>query len=690
MNATANSIASPRQMLFGVARKYPFKIFLSVALGFSGALFNGISTALIVPILMSLLGQEQILEGGPPILKALITPFDQVPEPYRLAVMAIATIFVIILKNASHYFTSLASGVLSQSLTSDLQEQGLRLVLEVDLAYFSTVRVGDLMNRLGGEMNRAIGAITGTISLIVTIVTIFVFLGLMLSISWQLTVITTILLPTSVLCSQFLIKQAKALSRLITEVNTAYSGGLVELISGIRLVKSTGNEKREYHRFVGYVRQREKVQLQSQMNSALIGPMAEVINITILFILVFLSRMLFQDQLNALSAIMVTYLLLLSRMLPYISQLNGVRNQLAQASSPIEVVYDLLRRDNKNFMGNGSIPYEGLKQKIEFKNISFAYPNTEESVLNNVNLCLPKGTTLALVGSSGAGKSTLADLLPRFYDPTSGVILIDGCDLRDLNLAQLRTTMGIVSQDTFLFNNTIRYNIAYGRPNMSDDEILEAAKRANAYEFIARLPGGFETLIGDRGVMLSGGQRQRLAIARALVQNPEILILDEATSALDTVSERLVQEAIDELSRDRTTLVIAHRLSTVQKADQIAVMEKGRVVELGTHKELISKGGVYSNLCNLQFGSEDAESHESVDENHQRSLSQVSYEFRTSLNAMLGLLTLLNDGLVDTEEERQELTEKAYNSTEDLLKSLERMEKIQQTQERQKPAISAR
>jgi subfamily B ATP-binding cassette protein MsbA len=210
--------------------------------------------------------------------------------------------------------------------------------------------------------------------------------------------------------------------------------------------------------------------------------------------------------------------------------------------------------------------------------------------------------TLALVGSSGAGKSTLADLLPRFYDCDMGGISIDDRDIREFDLRSLRQSMGIVSQDTFLFNDTVANNIAYGVEEFTRDGVIEAAKRANAYQFISELPLGFDTTIGDRGVLLSGGQRQRLAIARALLKNPEILILDEATSALDTVSERIVQQAIDELSRDRTVLVIAHRLSTIQNADQIAVFDKGRVVEIGTHRELLSKSGVYANLYRMQFG----------------------------------------------------------------------------------------
>lgn len=271
------------------------------------------------------------------------------------------------------------------------------------------------------------------------------------------------------------------------------------------------------------------------------------------------------------------------------------------------------------------------------------------------------------MGSSGAGKSTLADLLPRFYDPTIGSIKIDGTDLREFDVKTLRREMGIVSQDTFLFNTTVRNNIAYARPDATDEEVTAAAKRANAYEFIMGLPKGFDTLIGDRGVLLSGGQRQRLAIARALVQDPDILILDEATSALDTVSERLVQAAIEELSRSRTTLVIAHRLSTVQKANQIAVLDKGRVVEVGTHRELLSKGGFYARLYEMQFSQQP----QGISTYHEEIRNRLSYEARTRLNSIIGSLRLLADELVDTPEEQNELLEESYSSAISILNTIE-------------------
>ncbi|MEH2436915.1 MAG: ATP-binding cassette domain-containing protein [Nostoc sp.] len=686
---------STRKLLLRFAKPYPGLILLTILLGFSGALFNGISTALIVPVILKIVGQEVDLSSAPPILKRLISPFDNTPESYRIVVMAGTILFTIFLKNLATYASALASSSLTRKLTSDMRETGLKLLLEVDIDYYTKTKVGDLINRLGGEIGRAASAIGSTVKIVILGITILVFVGLLLSISWQLTIASTLLLLLVTLINQYAISKSRTFGKQLSEMSRAYSISVLETLNGIRLVKATGNEEKEYERIQKLIRDRELADFQSQVNSEAITPLSEVMGITALLLIVLLSKTFFAGQVSSLSTVLLTYLLVLLRVLPLISQLNTIRSNFASTAASVDMANEFLSLHDKPFMDQGKLPYTKLQEGVSFNSLCFTYPGHEKLVVKDVNLFLHRGTTLALVGSSGAGKSTLADLLPRFYDPIAGSITIDGTNLREFDIVSLRKRMGIVSQDTFLFNDSVRNNIAYGREEATEDEILTAAKRANAYEFISKLPQGFDTLIGDRGVMLSGGQRQRLAIARALLQNPDILILDEATSALDTVSERLVQSALDELSRDRTTLVIAHRLSTVQKADQIAVLDQGQVVEVGTHEELLQKGGYYSRLYSMQFSDRPNKNliqtkifqamrlnskkfieHPEVATQHKQSLLRISHEIRTQLNSMIGFLRLSLDDLVDDSQEQQKLIEDSYKSAWRILNTIDVFEDV--------------
>ena len=594
---------NPNQLIIQFASRYPKLIGLAVVLGFSGAVFNGVSTALIIPVIFGFLGQEIGMKGMPPILQHLLSGSSNgLPHDHHYLIMLAWVLGAIVLKNLASYASSIVSSRLSQTLTRQIRQDGIRLLLDVDLQFFSKNKLGDLMSQLGGETSRAAEAIRITTSLFTTCITIFVFTAFLLAISWPLTIATTILLGLASLSNQFLVKRARRNGEILSEKSRGYSVMQQEILSGIRLVKTTGNEDIEYNNLSQLIEARENAELESQATFAIVPPLNEIAGIVTVLTIVILGKAWFGTQPGSLSTILLTYLLVLFRLLPFVSQLNAQRSSFANAAPSVQVVADFLRRDNKPFMARGQAHYSGIKDAIRFTDLAFRYPGNEDWTLQDINLTLPKGKTLALVGSSGAGKSTLADLLPRFYDCDRGGISIDDRDIREFDLRSLRQSMGIVSQDTFLFNDTVANNIAYGVEASTREGVIEAAKRANAYQFISELPLGFDTTIGDRGVLLSGGQRQRLAIARALLKNPEILILDEATSALDTVSERIVQQAIDELSRDRTVLVIAHRLSTIQNADQIAVFEKGRVVEVGTHGELLSKCGVYANLYRMQFG----------------------------------------------------------------------------------------
>lgn len=675
----------PNRLLLYIAQRYPLWITLTVVLGLAGAIFNGVSTALIVPVLLSFLEQDMAMGGMPPIIQQLLAPFDRLPDEWRLLVMAGVIVLLLALKNGATYASALVSGALKRVLVTDLREEGLRLVLEVDLDFYSQTSLGDVVNRLNVEMNRAVVAITTTARSVTTVLTITVFVGLLLALSWPLTLAAGLLLGGVTWMNQLGMVRARHLGEQLSETSKVYSINLMDVLTGMRLVRATATERQEYARLRQLVRAREQAEFRSMASAAAIAPISEITGVLALIGIVWLGRTFLATQLEALSTVLLTYLLLIFRLLPLLSQLNTARNQVANGMSSVLLTEAFLNRHDKPFMVSGDRPYSGLQQGIHFNHVSFNYRGTPQAVLSEVELYLPRGTTLALVGASGAGKSTLADLLPRFYDPTAGTILIDGVDLREFDIRSLRRAMGIISQETILFNASVRDNIAYGVLDATDQEIWNAAKLAHADEFIAQLPRGLDTPIGDRGVLLSGGQRQRLAIARALLQNPEILILDEATSALDTVSERLVQQALETLSRDRTTLVIAHRLSTVQKAEQIAVLDQGRVVERGTHEQLLKQGGYYTRLCAMQFTDRTMPAAVNLTNLQQinppiarRQVAQRSYEIRNRLNILMGSLRLMLDDMITDPGERDELIEEAYYSTLSVLKSLEALEQEQE------------
>jgi ATP-binding cassette, subfamily B, bacterial MsbA len=591
---------NPNRLLLKFARRYPRLVVMTSVLGLSGALFNGVSTALVVPVILGFLGQGNSPTPMPPQIQKVLGFFSGNATPSFSTLLAIV-LLLIVFKNIAAYFSSLTSARLTQTLSTSIRKDAIRMLLDVDIDFYGHNKVGDLIGQIGGEVSRTADAIKIALQIITVGLTILVFVALLLTISWKLTLMATLLLCLVTLCNQRFIKRAKKSGQDLSDHSREYSITLLESLNGIRLIKSASQEATTYKQLSWLIDAREKAELISQANYALIGPVNEIAGICTVIAIVIFSRTVMASESAALSTLLLMYLLTLFRMLPFVSQLNSLRSQFANNSPSVRIIHEFLDRHSKPIMVQGQHLYTGLKQGIQFEDIVFGYPTSPGPVLKGVSLNLPRGTTLALVGTSGAGKSTLADLLPRFYDCQGGRIALDGVNLKDFDIRSLRRAMGIVSQETFLFNTTIYNNIAYGCDRVSESQVIDAAKRANAYEFIAQMPKGLHTHIGDRGVLLSGGQRQRLAIARALLRNPDILILDEATSALDTVSERLVQQAIDELSRDRTVLVIAHRLSTIQNADQIAVFHQGQVVEVGTHDALLEKGGQYAQLYSMQF-----------------------------------------------------------------------------------------
>lgn len=590
------------QLLIKFALRYRWLILASILFGFTSAIFNGVSVALIVPIILSVIDENMMkLKGMPPILSKPMSFFDNFSGETRIIIMLSTILILIILKNATSVINTIITGDFARKLANSIKKDILQLLMEVDLDFFQKAKIGTLISNLENESTRTSNSIQTFLQILTISFNVLIYTSILISISWKLTLLAFFFLFCLSLTNQIFIKRAKNLGLILRNISRIYNQRLIELFTGIRLIKSVSQEQEEYNELEKLLEKKEKAALDSQLNGVFIQPINEVGGIAIIILIVLVGRYLFLEQMQSIATVLLTYLIVLFRAIPLIGNINKSRASLANQSSSVEVTHACLNRKDKPFLVKGHEVYLGLKQGIKFDNVSFAYPGHDNLVIKNLNLFMPKDKITALVGSSGSGKSTLADLLARFYDPTEGKILIDEQDYRQFDLKIIRHSMGMVSQDTFLFNNTIRYNISYGLKSVTEEDLIDAAKRANAYEFILKLPKQFETEIGDRGVLLSGGQKQRLSIARALLRNPEILILDEATSALDTVSEKLVQEAIEQLYQNRTTLVIAHRLSTVQKADQIVVLDQGEIKEIGTHQELLAKNGYYAKLYNMQF-----------------------------------------------------------------------------------------
>lgn len=506
---------------------------------------------------------------------------------YRISALILISTW---LRAAFNYLAQLYIEITQLNLLDRLRKQIFEQLQAVSLSFFAQTKAGELINTNTTELERIKQAFGGVAFLFGRSLAIITYLVAIVLLSWQLTVVSLMLFSLMAVGLSLLIAKVRERSFLVSTANGQLTTRTIELINGIRTVQAFATQDFERQRY--YKASIEVVHSTTKLAKILVAvkPIAECIAITILvgMIVVAFTGVLTGGALNVAS--LLTFFFVLFRLVPILQDVNGAWAGISGIQGSVENIKELLRTDNKDYFRNGHVEFLGLKRSIDFASVDFGYDNSK-LVLNNITLTIAQAQTTALVGASGAGKTTLADLVARFYDPTAGQVLIDGVDLRQIEINSLRNKMAVVSQDTFIFNTSVRNNIAYGIEDTDIATIQKAAQQANALEFILDMPEGFETQLGDRGVRLSGGQRQRIAIARALLRDPEILILDEATSALDSVSERLIQESLEKLSVGRTVIAIAHRLSTIAKADKVVVLEQGRIVEQGNYQELLERRG---------------------------------------------------------------------------------------------------
>jgi len=576
------------------------------------AVFDAYSFALLIPFLNALFGMPSLLPVNSGWLNAFLQrTIGMLLDPRDKMGSLQVVIFIIVASVAlNNFFVWLAGNLgaqLQEYVTRDVRDAVYSHLQHLPLGFFARTKVGQIISRVVTDTSQVKMVITTMVTQsFQSAALVLAYIAVLLSTSIPLTLIALIVAPLVIGALQPLLKRLRRGYRRLGDDYGEMTSVLQEAVSGVRLVKAFRAEPYEEKRFLEASYRYSDGLMRITRVAFLSQPITEFLGTLVAVAILWIGARMVLVNASLQSAQLITFLVIVMRLLQPMKQLSQIPTTAQQALAASDRLFEVLDVPTELMTDKGTRQVNGFHENVSFERVTFAYE--AEPVLLDIEFTARKGEVIALVGPSGAGKSTLVDLIPRFYEPTAGRILVDGIDTRDIQLASLRSLTGIVSQDTVLFNDTVRNNIAYGAGDrFNDAQIVAAAKAANAHGFVSELPMGYETVLGERGTRLSGGQRQRIAIARALLIDPPILILDEATSALDTESERLVQEAIDRLLEGRTVFVIAHRLSTVIHADQILVLERGRIVERGTHQELLARRGSYFRLYSMQFRDEPVE-----------------------------------------------------------------------------------
>jgi ATP-binding cassette, subfamily B, bacterial MsbA len=582
---------------------------ITIVANLLAALLDGFAIALLIPFLNILFHQPATAMQNGFVARLIdatvgrrIIPGD---EMRSLRNVIILVMIAVVLKNLLVWIAGQFGATLQEYVTRDLRNSVYRHLAHLPLGYFTQMKAGQILSRVINDTFETRLILTQIVTQSLQSASlVLVYIVILFSISWKLSLIALVILPLLGFSLQPMLRKLRRGNLRRGNVHGEMTSVLQETISGIRLVKSAGTEGYEESRFADGSNKYARSSLKLTRLALLAPPITEIIGTLIAVIILWIGAWQVLRDGTMTGATLLAFLTLVLRLLQPLKQLSQMRTTAQSSLASAERLFEILDSPAEFQRDRGTRDEAVFERDLRFEGVSFSYGDAP--VLTRIDLTARKGEVIALVGPSGSGKSTLVDLIPRFYEPKEGRIVLDGIDTREIKLPALRGLTGIVSQETVLFHDTVRNNIAYGAAERYSQEQIEAAARAaNAHDFIVELPRGYDTLLGERGTRLSGGQRQRLAIARALLSDPPILILDEATSALDTESERLVQEAIDRLLQGRTVFVIAHRLSTIARADQILVLDRGEIVEQGTHAELLARRGAYYRLYSLQFGDAD-------------------------------------------------------------------------------------
>lgn len=591
---------------------YKFRLIKSVLFNFLHAVFGSFSILMLAPVLGILFKTE------PDVTEKVVFAFDietlkqllyyYITEIKNLHGVGLTLLFVggiavfgTALKTGFAYLAAYETIYIRNGVVRDIRQKIFAKILSLPLPFFSEERKGDIISRMTGDVQEVEGSIMSSLDMFFqSPILILVYLTAMLIMSWQLTLFVFIMLPVMGFLIGKVGKNLKRASRDGQNKMGQILSLMEETLSGLRIIKAFNAEKKVDNKFLQENEEYRRIQNRLMRRRSLAHPMSEFLGTIVIVIILWFGGILILNHQGSLNASeFIAYIALFYSIINPAKNLTNAYYSIQKGLAAMDRIDEILAADSS--IKETAVPrnIKSFEGAIEYKDVCFAY-NSSKQVLKEINVTIPKGKTVAFVGQSGSGKSTFVDLLPRFYDVEKGAITIDGTDIRDMSFYDLRELMGNVNQDPILFNDTIYNNITFGVEQATREDVEAAARIANAHEFIMQTEHGYDTMIGDRGGKLSGGQRQRLSIARAVLKNPPIMILDEATSALDTESEKLVQEALDNLMKNRTSIVIAHRLSTIKNADLICVFQDGQIVERGSHEELLKTGGIYTKLYSMQ------------------------------------------------------------------------------------------
>lgn len=597
----------------------PYKkyVFLSLLFNLLSTVFSLFSFAAIIPILGMLFKTEKaikvyqiwnwhdslkvIVAGIKNNLSYSVQQFIETIGPSAaLLYLGLFLIVMTAFKVGTSYLGSYFMIPIRTGVLRDLRNQLYRKIISLPIGFFTAERKGDIMSRMTGDVVEVEASIMSSLDMMFkNPITILFYLGVMFAMSWELTLFVLVLLPFSGWLIGKIGKSLKKRSTLGQEQTGELLSQIEETLGGLRVIKAFNAEHKLEARFGALNEKLRRTFMRLNRRYDLAHPVSELLGTVVIAILLWFGGVLILGNKSSIDAAeFIYYIVIFYSIIAPAKELSKASYSIQKGLASLERVDKILKSESTIKEPEKAQTMKPFSDKIEFRNLSFRYET--DWVLQDINVVVPKGKTVALVGQSGSGKSTLVDLLPRYYDPVKGEILMDGVNIKNFKAYDLRSQMGNVNQEAILFNDTFFNNIAFGVENATQEQVIEAAKIANAHEFIMATENGYDSTIGDRGSKLSGGQRQRVSIARAILKNPPILILDEATSALDTESEKMVQEALENLMLNRTTLVVAHRLSTIKRADEICVLHEGKIVERGKHDELIALDGYYKRLCDMQ------------------------------------------------------------------------------------------